>query len=653
MGLRRLIFGAWRKYSFIDVIETVSSNSTDSLAVCPGYLVTGYCPGSKSPSKIRALLLFPLLLAFSALPGSAQSSAAQNQNQNQNEDPVQQHYAAAGKSLQAGDPERASAEYRAFLAEALHRIANGKAEAGQYNAADPLFAEALTFSPADLNLQFDYAKACFDADKLVQAKSLAETVANAPGANRASRFLLARVLFHLGEFDPARQLLEKVFAEKQEFNVGYLLAKTYLLLHQETQARTLLDGMLANFGDTAEDHVYFGRVYSETDHAPEAIVEFHRAMAIDAHAPDAHYYLGLAYLGHNEAAGYAQAIPEFRAELQIQPNDFRSHYMLGYIALKQRNFPDAERELLSGLASAPRDLQSLLQLAEVYTDTNRLPEAEKELRLAISVASENSANEGQAGRAHYQLGRILEKTGRAQEAAEEMKIVAEIQKRLGPSSMQTEDSKKTREAQDDLRPKGISPEELAQLAQFIDRLKPAVAEGYNGLGAIATNSRDFAAAADYFQKASVWDASLPGLDRNLGTALFYSGQYVDALSPLRRHLLTQKDDLPARSMLALSLYKTADFRGVIDTLQPVSSQIGADRNVTFAYVDSYYQLGKLQIEAGQTDAAMATLQAGAKLNPQNPAFHDQLANAYRQAGRDPEAQQEEKTAQQLRSGAPQ
>lgn len=639
--MRRLIFSASRNYSFSCVIESVSSSPAAPLVICPRYLATR----SSFPSgRIRAVLFFSFLLAISSLPGSAQNSRAQG------EDPLQQHYEAAGKFLQSGDQERASVEYRAFLAQALHRIANGKADAGEFDAAAALFEEALTFSPGDRDLQFDYAKACFDADKLVQAKSLAQTVANSPGADRAARFLLARVLFHLGEFELAQQLLEKVFAEKPAFNVGYLLAKTYLLLHQEQQARDLLAGMLEKFGDTAEDHVYFGRVYSETDHAQEAIVEFHRAMAIDAHAPDAHYYLGLAYLGHNEAAGYAQAIPEFRAELQINPNDFRSHYMLGYIALKQRNFSDAENELVSGLASAPRDLQSLLQLAEVYTDTNRLPEAEKELRLAISVASENSASEGQAGRAHYQLGRILEKTGRAQEAAQEMKIVAEIQKRLGPSSMQTEDAKKTKEAQDEPKRSGASPEKLAQLARFIDGLKPAVADAYNNLGAISSDSRDFGTAARYFQKAIVWDASLPGLDRNLGIALFYSAQYADAVQPLRRQVQSHQDDLPARSMLALSLYKTGDFRRVIEILQPVSAQIGADRNLTFAYADSYYQLGKLQLDAGQTDAAIATLEAGKKLSPQNSRLHDQLAIAYHRAGHEPEAQQEEKISQQLKGG---
>ena len=87
--------------------------------------------------------------------------------------------------------------------------------------------------------------------------------------------------------------------------------------------------------------------------------------------------------------------------------------------------------------------QSLLQLAEVYTETNRPHEAEKKLREAISIATE-TGNDGQAGRSHYQLGRILEKTGRSQEAVQEMKIVAEIQKRLGPSPPRSQERMRPR-----------------------------------------------------------------------------------------------------------------------------------------------------------------------------------------------------------------
>jgi Flp pilus assembly protein TadD len=59
------------------------------------------------------------------------------------------------------------------------------------------------------------------------------------------------------------------------------------------------------------------------------------------------------------------------------------------------------------------------------------------------------------------------------------------------------------------------------------------------------------------------------------------------------------------------------------------------------------------VEADQTESAIASLEAAAKLNPQNPAVHQQLALAYRHAGREVDAQKEEKTLQMLPSGQPQ
>src|SRR5207245_8875390 len=94
--------------------------------------------------------------------------------------------------------------------------------------------------------------------------------------------------------------LEWVFSQKPEFNTGYLLGKVYLLIHQESKARTLFNEMAKQFGDTPQIHLFFGRAYSESDHPDEAIAEFRRAMEEDERAPDIHYYLGLPYMGHKE-----------------------------------------------------------------------------------------------------------------------------------------------------------------------------------------------------------------------------------------------------------------------------------------------------------------------------------------------------------------
>lgn len=545
---------------------------------------------SKSPISIR---IGSLDLRNSRLPASVflfalLISSLQHSSLAQTEDPLSQHYQAAAKFLGVGDQAAAAAEYRAFLAEALHRVANGRSDAGQFDFGFRLFDEALQLSPGDSGIQFDYAKACLDADKLLKAKPLAESVASANAGPQAV-LLLGRVLFHLGEFAKAKIQLERAFAEDPKFNTGYLLGKTYLLLNDEMKARTLFDGMATNFGDTVQAQVLFGRAYSETDHRAQAIEEFRKAIAKDDRARDVHYYLGLTYLGKNEAAGYDQAIPEFRAELERNKHDFRSHYMLGYIELRRRNFAEAQRELSAALAEKPRDLQTVLQLAEVYIETDRAREAEDSLRRAISEA-DPSENEGQVSRAHYLLGRIFEKSGRRPQAIQEFQIVGAIQKRLGPSSAQTADAR-TREAQDESTT-NASPEKVAQLEQFVNTLKSPIADSYNNLGAIAAQQRNYAQAVTCFQKAGEWDPGLEGLDRNLGRAAFLAGQLEIAIPSLSRYLDHRPDDASARSILGLALFRSGDYRKVVEVLTPIKSAIESNAELWNAYNVSLSKLGQ-------------------------------------------------------------
>jgi hypothetical protein len=60
---------------------------------------------------------------------------------------MRQRYETANKYLSAGDQKHAALEYKAFLGEALHRSANGGAQAGQFSASFPLFDQALSSYP--------------------------------------------------------------------------------------------------------------------------------------------------------------------------------------------------------------------------------------------------------------------------------------------------------------------------------------------------------------------------------------------------------------------------------------------------------------------------------------------------------------------------
>ena len=478
--------------------------------------------------------------------------------QNEPRDALKLHLDAAGRYQNVGDAGHAALEYKAFLTEALHRVANGEAGVGQFEPAMALLEEARKLVPATKDLQLDYARVALDAEKLARAKDIAGEAVRANPRDPQARYLLGRVLFHLQDYKGARQQLELAVAANPDFDTGYLLGRVYLILHEERLARTLFDEMITGLGDTALLHIYFGRAYSLLDYPEQAVKEFHQAMAKDRHAVDAHYYLALAYLRHDESAGYAKAMPEFEAELKINPNDVRSHYMLGYIALKESRFAEAENELSRAAALQPQDLNTLVNLAEVYIAQDRSTEAEVMLRKEISLA-QDVGDQRRNGRAHYLLGRLLVKAGKMQEAKQEMAIAAQQDDTRGMSSGPTAEARvigssslaqqETPDRSDHPASASAAPEELRKLEQFKVQMSPAIAEAYNNLGAFAATGHAYMEAVDWFEKAGAWNPQFEGLDRNLGMAAFHAREWGKAVNPLQQYVSAHPGDATARTAL--------------------------------------------------------------------------------------------------------
>jgi Tfp pilus assembly protein PilF len=59
-----------------------------------------------------------------------------------------------------------------------------------------------------------------------------------------------------------------------------------------------------------------------------------------------------------------------------------------------------------------------------------------------------------------------------------------------------------------------------------------------------------------------------------------------------------------------------------------------------AYADAFYQLGKLQLEQGDTKTAISNLEISAKLSPASDYTHYQLSMAYRHDSRNEDAERE-------------
>jgi len=553
------------------------------------------------------------------------------------EDSLQQHYDAARTFQLGGDQEHAAAEYKAFLADAVRHSAIARNHAGESGEAATLFDEALRLAPDDSDVRLDFALMRLEQGNLPEARSLTEKVVESSPGNAQARAVLGRILFTQGDYKAAREHLEAAVVAAPSFDVGYVLGMTYIKLNDLVRARLLFDDMLTGLGDKAQIHIYFGRAYreGESEALDNAVQEFKKAIAKDNKVPQAHYFLALAYLDRDGESGFSEAVPALQAELRTNPEDYRSHYLLGYIAMKQHNLKEAESELLHAATVEPQNPDPLVFLGPVYEEEGREAEAEATARKAIALTKDVSRNVYQINQVHYVLARILLRTGREEEGEKEMALSKELRDRVAHPEL-VRNQKLTdfvnltqgqgeKASQPDMAAASVSPEEQKKAQAYVNQLKPAIADAYNNLGVIAAGQKKFLTAVDYFRKASAWNPSLDTLDRNWGMAAFYANQYDQAVAPLGRQLHEHSDDLRVRAALGLSFFMLENYPVALKTLQPVQSEVDNDPGLAYAYAVSL-------VKTGEYAEGVRRLKSLDQSNPNSADVHMLLGEAFADQG---------------------
>ena len=432
------------------------------------------------------------------------------------QDPMLAHLDNAHTALRTDDQTRASVEYKSFLAEAIHRIANARARMGDLVNADHNFEEAMSFANSDPALALDQASLFFEQRRFSEAQALAGSVLNANPDDTRAKILLGRISFEQRQYSEAARLLDSA-ADKGEFREAWgLLALSYLRTQQLSLAQPVLEKALRIIGENANNRVLIATIYYYGDYPDLAITELRKALAQDPQASDAHYYLGLAYLANNESAGYEKAISEFETQLKMSPPDFRSHYMLGYVAMQQHAIKQGEQQLIEARQLNPDDKGTRLLLGQLYSETSRVKEAIDVLR---SLAAESS-NGGTPNlidvRAHYMLGRLLQQTGKIQEGAEEIEVAERLRQELRASSAEIYSRTSKSMASQFINSASqsthtvtiASPEERERADAFIRQLGSLVGEAYYNLARIASLQQDRKTSSEYSARAAAWDPSL-------------------------------------------------------------------------------------------------------------------------------------------------
>lgn len=582
------------------------------------------------PSRSSAVLL--ALVSVQAVIAQSPKTATKATP----EDSLNEHYQAARTFSVGGDTERAAAEYRAFVGEALHRMGNTRISEGNYAAGYQLFDEAVGVAPDDVGLHLDYGNALLEQGNVDRAKVQAEKAVELQPQNSKAEYLLGRALYEEADYKAASHHLEnaiKANGGDVSFELGYDLATTYLKLNDVNRASLIFDEMMIGLGNTAHIHVYFGHAYLMTGVYDRAISEFKEALQKDPKIKEAHYFLGLAYLSRDEDNGWDENAAEDRAEIQNNPDDFRPHFDLGNIDLKRHVPDEAERELKRASEIQPDNPDPLIALGELLIAQRRLADAENAMSRAIQLTKDVSQNGYQVSRAYYVLGRVQMERGRRDEGIKNLKMAAELREKAQVPQESRDATKAVAEQRRASEPpmrveataSTLPPEEERQLDGYFEQLKPAIADAYNNLGVAAAAHNDFVTALASFHNAGKWYPALETLDRNLGMAAFYSGNYAEAIGALYRVVQRNPGDERARTALGLSYFAGENYQATIETLRPIEPAVANDPGAGSAYAVSL-------IKTGSYEQGVARLKSLEHANPDVAGLHTTIGETYADQG---------------------
>lgn len=475
-------------------------------------------------------------------------------------------YDAAQQAESHGDMLEAAAYSKLFIVHAVNLLAQNFTNVGDYGEATSLYDEGLLLDPGDMEMRLEYVQEAIAAGDLQEAAQLAQEAVERVPRNAGAHLALGRVYLLKKENLQAQKQMEIAVALDANYAGGLGLARADLMLKKEKEAATIFHEMLKGFGDTAQLHLDIGLQYAETDYSEQAEQEFKKAIAENEKLPGAHYSLGAVYLQNMGEMNFSKAAAEFHKELEISPNDILSHSQLGYIAMKQHDFPEAETQLLRASTLSPQDPDIDLMLGQLYNEMNQPAKAEAALRRSIDLTRDVSRNNYQVQRAHYLLARVLLQSGRVEEARQQIQMSNELLQKMAevkrgkPSVRPHGEASAPLPSNNVIRPAAIDAQQLQKAKAVEAKLAPVIADSYNNLGVISAIHRDYKQATTYFQDTAKWAPSLEGLDLNWGRAAFLDGQYQQAILPLQQYLKSHPADESARSMLTTSLARVKQDR---------------------------------------------------------------------------------------------
>jgi tetratricopeptide (TPR) repeat protein len=344
---------------------------------------------------------------------------------------------------QQGQTEQAIAAWQAVIeaqpgnAQAFAHLGLLEARLQNYPEAIRNYQKAKTLNPSIPQLNLNLGLALFKSGSFKEAGELFQSeLKQQPVGPNAPRLKILIAMSHYSARDYAAAipyLKEAAAADPTNLPLRLTLAHCYLWTKQLDSTLDVYKEILNINADSAEADMIAGEALDEKGDKTGAIAQFQAAEKANPKEPNVHF--GLAYLLWTQKR-YDEAVPEFKAELDNDPQNAQAMIYLGDTYIQQSQFDLAKSVLLSAAQQLPNVPLLHLDLGIAYVETDQREPAVAELNKAITLEPDSVA-------AHFRLAKLYQSLGRKEEAKAEFvrasslnkKTDVSLQKRIADASI--------------------------------------------------------------------------------------------------------------------------------------------------------------------------------------------------------------------------
>jgi len=291
-------------------------------------------------------------------------------------------------AVDRGQLEQAIAHYRQTLrlqpqnSDVLSKLADAFMMSGKPEEAIPVLKEEIRISPGSSNAHFMLGQAYLQQKQYPQARESYEAAIKIEPDIARAYYGLAMVHSRLGNPDQAQAYTERFKILKASDR------------QRRQQDRIQYDDFAVAQRKAAITYMDIGHMYRDQGNANKAEDLLKQAVGLDPNNIMCIYELASLY---NTNGAPVKALQLFKKINQIQPDRSMTHYMIGVLSARLKQFDDAEAAFNTVIRLTPKRPDGYRELAGLYLKTG------KQIRQARQLAEKAVAMQASAAN-YYILG---------------------------------------------------------------------------------------------------------------------------------------------------------------------------------------------------------------------------------------------------------